>query len=361
MLRGGFVLALLAGLAVAGPAGAHPMPFSTLDVRLDGAALEVALTAHAFDWAHDLGVQPPERLMEPGDAAVRADALARLVGPRVKLFADGRALGGTWSAPEVIADRQALRLQLRPALAAAPARLQIEAVLFPYDRNHQTFVNLYEGGRLVRQAILDARQNSLEHFAGTAAGRLAVVRKFTGSGIHHILIGFDHIAFLIGLLLLGGTLRRLLVVVSAFTLGHSVTLSLAALGLVNVPARIVEPAIALSIVLVGADNLLARPGGRDARPLYALGFGLVHGFGFAGVLRETGLPAGALGWSLFSFNLGVEIGQLLVVAVVATALQALRARSAELGRRLTLAGSVAVAAAGAFWFIERIIFSGGIS
>src|SRR5207249_4801807 len=153
--------------------------------------------------------------------------------------------------------------------------------------------------------------------------------------------------FLVGLLLLGGSIRQLLVVVTAFTAAHSVTLSLAALNLVSPPARIIEPAIALSIVYVGADNLLVR-GGRDVRAWIALTFGLIHGFGFASVLREMDLPARALGWSLFSFNVGVEIGQLLVVIAVASALAALRSRNEAAGRRLACAGSDVVIAAGAF-------------
>src|SRR5207253_6271778 len=128
-----------------------------------------------------------------------------------------------------------------------------------------------------------------------------------------------------GLLLLGGTIRQLAVVVTAFTVAHSITLSLAALNLVTPPARIIEPAIALSIVYVGADNLMVR-GGRDMRAWIAFAFGFIHGFGFANVLREMDLPRTALGWSLFSFNLGFEIGQLLVVIAVATALTAVRAR-----------------------------------
>src|SRR6185312_8010413 len=159
----------------------------------------------------------------------------------------------------------------------------------------------------------------------------------------------DHLLFLVGLLLLGGTIRQLAVIVTAFTVAHSVTLSLAALNLVSPPARIIEPAIALSIVYVGADNLLVR-GGRDVRAWIALAFGFIHGFGFANVLREMGLPTRALGWSLFSFNVGVEIGQLLVVVAVASALAALRARSEAAGRRLAFAGSLVVIVTGAFWF-----------
>src|SRR5256885_3216991 len=180
------------------------------------------------------------------------------------------------------------------------------------------------------------------------------------SGIYHILIGPDHLLFLVGLLLLGGTVRQLLLVVTSFTLAHSITLPLAALNIVTPPARLIEPAIALSIVYVGADNILAK-GGRDVRGWIAFTFGFVHGFGFANVLREMDLPRRALGWSLFSFNVGVEIGQLLVVVSVATALAALRSRSEWAGRQLAFAGSLVVIAAGTFWFIERLFFPGGIS
>jgi hypothetical protein len=148
--------------------------------------------------------------------------------------------------------------------------------------------------------------------------------------------------------------------VTAFTIGHSVTLSLAALNILTPPPNIIEPAIALSIVYVGADNLLAR-GGRDVRAWIALFFGFVHGFGFANVLREMGLPGGALGWSLFSFNFGVEIGQLLVVVVVASAITALRSRSDWAGRQLAFAGSIVVIVAGTFWFVQRLFFPGGSS
>jgi hypothetical protein len=149
-------------------------------------------------------------------------------------------------------------------------------------------------------------------------------------------------------------------VVSAFTLAHSLTLSLAALQLLNPPAHVIEPAIALSIVYVGADNLMVR-GGRDMRAWIAFAFGFIHGFGFANVLAEMDLPRRALGWTLFSFNLGVEIGQLLVVIAVASALAALRSRYEWASRHLAVAGSIVVMAAGAFWFIERVFFPGGIS
>src|SRR4029079_12234658 len=169
-----------------------------------------------------------------------------------------------------------------------------------------------------------------------------------------------HLLFLLALLLPGGTVRRLAAIVTAFTIAHSITLSLAVFNLVTPPPSVIEPAIALSIMYAGADNLLARDG-RDLRVLTAFGFGFIHGFGFASVLREMGLPAGALGWSLFSFNLGVEIGQLVIVLAVAAALQLARSRRPTWSRPLTVAGSRVVIAAGAFWFVQRVWFPGGMS
>jgi hypothetical protein len=169
------------------------------------------------------------------------------------------------------------------------------------------------------------------------------------------MIGPDHILFLVGLLLLGGGWRRLVGIVTMFTLGHSITLSLAALDIVTPPAWLIEPAIALSIVVVGADNLLQRKEkGRDLRAFVALFFGLVHGFGFAAVLKEFGLPQEALGWSLFSFNVGVELGQLAIVVVVASALALIRRRWPKADGAIVTGGSAVVIAAGAYWFAERV-------
>ncbi len=346
-------------LAFALPAGAHPLPFSYLDVRPGQAGVAVDVTVHVFDAAHDLGVTPPESLLEPAALAAHAGALRALLAGRLQLSIDGSGVHGKWSDPEVLATQSSLRFHVVYPSSGSPGRVAVTADMFPYDATHQTFVNVYEDDRLLSQAILDRAHPGLEYFTGGRQGAWAVVRRFVPAGIHHILIGPDHLLFLVGLLLLGGSVRRLLVVVTSFTLAHSLTLSLAALNILTPPARLIEPAIALSIVYVGADNLMVR-GGRDVRALIALTFGFIHGFGFAYVLREMRLPGPALGWSLFSFNLGVEIGQLLVVVAVASALAALRARSEAAGRRLAFAGSLAVIGAGTFWFVQRVFFAGGV-
>ena len=340
---------------------AHPVPFSYLDVRIDRGAIDITVVAHVFDVAHEVRVEPPDLLLDPAVLGALNATVTSLFQSRLRVAVGGQMLAdGVWSAPTALADRQSIELHVRYQTGSAPGVVTVTAKLFPYDPAHQTFVNFYEGSALMSQAILDGDHPQLDYFVGSRQGVLAVIRKFVPAGIHHILIGPDHLLFLVGLLLLGGSMRRLLLMATAFTVAHSITLSLAALNVVTPPARLIEPAIALSIVCVGVDNLMVGHG-RDLRAWFAFAFGFIHGFGFANVLREMGLPSRALGWSLFSFNLGVEIGQLLVVTIVASALLAVRARSENTGRRLAFAGSIAVIVMGAFWFVQRVFFPGGIA
>lgn len=354
MIRRRWIVALAAACALStAPLSAHPVPFSYLDIRLAPDAIDATLVIHVFDLGHDLGITPAERLLDPSVAAKEIAAIAAMVGSRLAIAADGLSLNASWSDPEVLADRQSIRLHWRHAIDRPAGTVAVDGTLFPYDPQHQTFINVYEGASLT-QAMIDHRHPRFEYFTGSRQGVVSVVQKFVPAGVHHILIGPDHILFLVGLLLLGGSLGRLALIVTGFTVAHSLTLSLAALGSFSPPARVIEPAIALSVVIVGADNLLVR-GGRDFRAWIAFGFGFIHGFGFANVLREMNLPARALGWSLLSFNVGVELGQLVVVAVVATSLSAVRRRDPAAGRRLQIGGSIGVIAAGTYWFVQRLV------
>jgi hydrogenase/urease accessory protein HupE len=357
--------ALLCVLGLSGAtddAAAHPAPFSYFDLRLDAGAASGSLVIHDFDAAHELGIEDPQTLLVPSVARARAAELTRIVASRLQIVADAEPVTLEWQEVEVLADQQSLRFPFTVDELDRPGHLAVAAALFPYDPNHQTFINIYERGRLERQAILNAAEHELEHYSGTVQGRLAVVRTFVAAGIEHILIGPDHLLFLLGLLLLGGSLWRLATIVTAFTLGHSVTLSLAVLDLVRMPPALVEPAIALSIVVVGVDNLLVR--GRrlrepqasafDLRPALAAAFGLIHGFGFATVLREIGLPPAALGWSLAAFNVGVELGQLAAVGAAVAVLAAVRRYDVLWAKRCEVVGSVGVIAAGLYWFAQRV-------
>lgn len=350
-------LALFLCLFLAAPAAyAHPAPFSYLDLHVRQDRIDGSLVVHVFDAAHDLGVAVPEQLLAPGVLASHRQALIALLAPRLHLDA-GAPVQVAWGIAEAMPARNGIRLSFRAERPPGGA-LGVRTDFFPYDRYHQTFVNLYEGDTLKAQWIFGAGSAERTYYRGTAAGALAVMATFIPAGIHHILIGPDHLLFLLGLLLLGGSWGVLVRIVTAFTIGHSITLSLAALGIVTPPSSVIEPAIALTIVLVGVDNLI-RGQGRDLRVWGALFFGLVHGFGFASVLREFGLPREALLLSLFSFNLGVELGQLLVVVPLALALRAIWRWRPKLGKQVAVAGSTAVIAAGGFWFVQRIIFPGG--
>jgi len=343
-------------LSMRTPATAHPVPFSFLDLQLSAHGMDVSLVIHDFDLAHELNVPEANRFLNPAFLAEHAEALRKLLSTRLQLSADGSMSEPDWEVPEVLHDRESVRFLIRyPSVRSRPAYITIHAALFPYDPLHQTFVNIYEDGELTRQLILDQSMNRAEHYSGSSASASAVIRRFIPEGIHHILIGPDHILFLVGLLLLGGSPRRLLMVVTSFTVAHSFTLSLAAMSVINPSPRIIEPAIALSIAYVGLDNLFVKKG-RDVRAWIAFCFGFIHGFGFANVLREMNLPRRALGWSLFSFNFGVEIGQLIVVLAIASLLAAIRSRSETAGRYVTVAGSLVVIAAGAFWFTQRVFF-----
>ena len=354
-------LAVAAALGLAAPAGAHPVPFTYLDVRVQAAALDITLVAHVFDLGHDLSVEPPERLLDPGVLPSQAAALTTLVKSRLQVTANGVSLSeGVWSAPEALPDRQSILLRARFNTRAVPATVGVTTVMFPYDPVHQTFVNFYERDAIATQAILDRARTRIEFFASSPQGVFAVLREFVPAGARHILAGPEHLVFLFGLLLLGGTMRYFILIVTAFTAAQTLTLALAAMNFVTPSLRFVEPGIALSIVYVGADNLMVR-GGRDVRAWIAAAFGFIHGFGFAGVLRDLDLSRRALSWSVLSFNLGVEVAQLMVVLAAAFALAALKRRNEVAGRRLAFAGSILVIATGTVWFIQRVFFPGGLA
>jgi hypothetical protein len=351
------LLAFLFALLVAAPALAHPAPFSYLDINLHDGVADGTLTVHVADPAHDLGISPAERLYTPELLQSRLKDITARLDQGLHLRSGDRPLALQWTAATALPSQNQLKFAYRIPNVTAAA-LAVRTDLFTYDRYHQTFVNIYLDGKLRQQWIFSHGAPERTYYFGTTAGVLEVIKTFVPAGVHHILIGPDHILFLCGLLLLGGKLSRLVKIVTAFTLGHSLTLSLASLGVFAPPASITEPAIALTIIVVGADNLM-RGDGKDLRALAALLFGLIHGFGFASVLKEFGLPREALAWSLFSFNVGVEIGQLIIVGIVATTLEFVRRQNPVIGRRVAVAGSYVVIAAGAFWFIQRVFFPGG--
>ena len=200
-------------------------------------------------------------------------------------------------------------------------------------------------------------------FVATASpGRLEVVQTYTVLGIEHILTGFDHLLFVLALVILVDTTRRLVATVTAFTVAHSLTLFAATLGWVHVPGRPVEAMIALSIVFVASEIIRGRQGRPGMTERYpwtvAFVFGLLHGLGFAGALAEVGLPQGSIPSALFFFNVGVEIGQLLFIAAVLASI----AVGHRVSRWLRLSTSrwlwrvppYAIGGVASFWVVQRL-------
>lgn len=256
-------------------------------------------------------------------------------------------------------------LHLRGKCPSADGELSLRyGLLFELDALHRGLLRLSLDG--VTQTAVMSPDNALQHFSAGQVSRLSQLIQYLVEGIWHIWIGFDHILFLLSLLLpvvlvreagrwrgvsrFGDALHEVLWVVTSFTTAHSITLSLAALGLVELPSRLVEAAIALSVVLAAANNLW--PVVERSRWLVAFGFGLIHGFGFASVLADLGLPQESLVLSLLGFNLGVEVGQLAIVSVFLPLAFLLRGTTFY-RRGVFVGGSVATVGVALLWFVER--------
>lgn len=285
---------------------------------------------------------------------------SRAYGPavarRLKLEFDGRILSP--SNVTLKYDRPNDMVVWQGSYDGRVNRVEVLEPLYPENPAARLAVTVLRDGMAPEEVLLDQGHPSAvfsrepEH---VRAG--SVFLRFFQQGMLHIYTGADHICFVLGLLLLGGSLAQLLKTVTAFTVAHSITLALAATGTLSPSPRWVEPLIALSIVAVAWENLKTKPGEhkKDRRPYIAFGFGLIHGFGFAGALAEVGLPRDVLWPALGAFNLGVEFGQATIVLAVTPLLELLR-RNSEDGHRLAvLFLSSAIGAAGLVWFVIRVV------
>ncbi len=192
--------------------------------------------------------------------------------------------------------------------------------------------------------------------AGAAPGRLLVARQYLGLGFTHILpLGLDHILFVLGIFLFATRLEPMLAQVTAFTLAHSITLGLSIYGVLSLPSSVVEPLIALSIVYVAVENVL-RPQLTPWRVAVVFGFGLLHGLGFAGALHELGLPRSQFLTALVTFNVGVEGGQLAVILLAFLAVGCWARHEVWYRSRVVVPASLAIAAVGLYWTVQRAAF-----
>ena len=296
--------------------------------------------------------------VQNGPLAAGHDALAGIVSRHIEISADGTtcaALPGTVQPAQP--GRSIVVVVIHYACAGPVGTLTLRDKLSAvFGRDHHTLANI-EGPGGTEQFLLDPDRPEVRVvISGPSAGAPAAELAPQGAygffrlGIEHIVTGFDHILFLFALMLRGGRIGSLLGIVTAFTVGHSLTLGLSVLGIVRLPEWIVEPLIAASIAYVACENIfLQRTPSR--RWLVSLLFGLVHGFGFAGALLELELPRDGLFSSLLFFNLGVEAGQAVIIALLFPVLVLLSRFAWE--RRAVTAVSVVVLVAAVGLLAER--------
>jgi hypothetical protein len=370
--RAGTVLALILALLMHAPAQAHKPSDSYLTITLaDGAITgrwDIAL--RDLDFAIGLDADG-DGAITWGEVRARHAEIASYALARLAIRADGTE--GPSCTVEVGAqaiddhtDGSYSVLPLTIRCPVVPKRLTIDYRLFAdLDPQHRGLLNLQAGG-VARSAVLGP-QAPLQSFDLKEANRLTQFLDYLRDGVWHIWIGFDHILFLLSLLLpavlvwgvrewraaetFGAAFWSVVRVVTAFTAAHSITLTLATLGYVSLPSRWVESAIAASVVLAALNNVWPVFHGR--RWMVAFSFGLIHGFGFASVLVDLGLPRDALALALVGFNLGVECGQLAIVAVFLPLAFSLR-RTWFYRRLVMVGGSLAIAVLAAVWLCERL-------
>jgi hydrogenase/urease accessory protein HupE len=310
------------------------------------------------------------RVFDDITGLVRPAALTAAAAPIIAYVAEHTAVlgedgvscrpGAGSVAPD--GDGVVVRMSWFCAAVADPLRYR-STVLIDVSPDARQVV-LIAAGPNAAQDLLDASRTETPLTAARAPSLLQVIGRYIEAGIAHIFLGYDHIAFLTAVVLWARRFWPVVKVVTAFTIAHSITLSLAALDIVRIPSAVIEPAIAASIVYVAAENFLSRD--VDKRWRDAFGFGLIHGFGFASALQEFGLPRSALVPTLASFNMGVEIGQITIVSLVVPALlgmdRLLASDREVVARPIRPAPAVYVISAmiivlGSYWFLARTVLT----
>jgi HupE / UreJ protein len=333
---------------------AHQEPTSFLELHFQNDGLRAELVTSIADLAHELDDVEPQMLLNPATLMQHENRLVSILSSRFYLKVDGVKLAANSVTTAIIPEREDIRFEFQYDVPSRLREFSLGCKLFPYDTRHRTYVNCYHGKSLLRQEVLVGDLTSLNVPISDRQSIWKVIGDFTYEGARHIFIGPDHILFVIGLLLLGGSLGCLLRIITGFTIAHSITLCLATFQIVSPPASIVEPVIALSIVVVGLHSLFGSEV-RGPRLWFAFTFGLIHGFGFASVLQEMELPRHALGLSLFSFNLGVELGQTCIILLVAPLLAVARKCNPSVAGLVTHVSAFSIITAGAFWFFQRVM------
>jgi hydrogenase/urease accessory protein HupE len=329
-------------MALAGTASllAHDPGLSVLDIRIEQRQIVAVLSLGGAD-AVIVGGR---------------DAFSTLTHDALQLSLDGRPISP--AATSVWSDESGgLHGRMRYDRTSGSRLVVRSAIVTHLARGHRELLSIRApDGVVLSERMLDAASNeAAADISDVGSATSSSAARFLQLGIEHILTGYDHLLFLAGVLVVLRRWRDVVQTITAFTVAHSITLALATTGLVLIPGRIVEPLIAASIVYVGIENLMSDVQG--SRWKLTFGFGLVHGLGFATVLRDLGVGTngdGAIALPLASFNAGVEIGQMAVAALLVPAFWWVSTRPTS-RVRFAAAWSVLVIAAGSYWLVDRIV------
>jgi hydrogenase/urease accessory protein HupE len=341
-LRPALALALFAGLTA--PLKAHDLYRSESKLEVRGREVKATFTFNLLDFQgvdqngdKVVSQQEFDQAFDRVYAAILQHFSIQSSGPPTRMTRDKYKLF----------DEHVLDLQLLYVFPQQVLALEVDSSLPEVcGPGHIHLTTVVLDGK-VQEGILDNR-NRKRFFTSGGGSKLHTFGQFVLLGIQHIATGYDHLSFLLGLLIATSSLRSLVKVVTSFTVAHSITLALATFDVVVLPSRFTESAIAASIVYVAVENLIR--GRAIERYRITFLFGLVHGFGFSNVLREMQLPRANLALSLFSFNLGVEIGQVVFVVLMFPVIEDLIASG---WKRLRPAVSITIACLATVWFVQR--------
>lgn len=362
------LLFLFVGLLCLHSAHAHKPSDSYLSLAIEGNTVNGQWDIALRDMDFALGLDSNgDAAITWGEVRAKQPEIAAYAMSRLQLSAAGKACPATVT-EHLIDDHTDGAYAVLRFKAECPASLEIlqarYALFFDIDPQHKGLLRLQFQGS--SSTGIFSPDKAIQQFVLSRPSKMRQFLDYGREGVWHIWVGFDHILFLLALLLPAVVVRQankwqavnafkpafwsVLKIVTAFTLAHSITLTLATLGVVSLPSRLVESTIAASVVVAALNNIF--PLFRERRWVMAFVFGLVHGFGFASVLTDLGLPQDALVLALVGFNLGVEAGQLTIVAAFLPIAFALR--HTLLYRRLVLfGGSIVIAILAAVWLIER--------
>ena len=325
---------------------AHDPGLSALEVNVSDREITATLSVARADVA---------ALAPAGDHSQAAATLRDVARRAVHLEVDNEPPVLEWQHVQSDESGTRIRFVYSARQSNTPLRRLVVTSDMPnqLSRGHRELLTITANGRVAGEGMLDAGTRSLAvDLVAAVPSRARQAWSFLTVGIHHILSGYDHLMFLAGLILAAAAVRDLLIALTAFTVAHSLSLALVAVGGVHAPPTIVEPLIAASIAWVGVEGLLGRRAGRG---WIVFAFGLVHGFGFAGALTELGFGSSAadVALALLSFNGGVELGQLAAASLMLPIVRVFRSRPSWHSRLQPIC-SMFIIVAGTSWLIQRL-------